>query len=72
MPLDKRNLTMSKAMGLAFSPFDVASAQQVPIDISQYIQCMLHGLTCVFAESARCQFAVAPHYHFPRFVTEIV
>ena len=45
MPSDKFNFIMAKAMGLIFSLFYVASAQQVPFGIPQYMQCILHGLT---------------------------
>ena len=45
MPSDKRNLIMVKATGLIFSLFDVASAQEVPFGIPQYVQCILLGLT---------------------------
>ena len=38
---------MAKATGLIFSLFNVASAQQVPFGIPQYVQCILHGLTSV-------------------------
>ena len=48
-------------MGLIFSPFDVASSQEVPFGIPQYIQCILHGLTSVllcvpfiFADNETC------------------
>ena len=34
-----------KNMGLIFSLFDIASAQQVPFGIPQCVQCILHGLT---------------------------
>ena len=61
MPSDKRNSITAKAMGLIFSPFDVASAREVPFGIPQYIQCILHGLTSVllcisfiFADSEKC------------------
>ena len=47
MPSDKRNSIMAKTMGWNFSLFDVASAQQVPFGILQYVQCILHGLTSV-------------------------
>ena len=47
--------------GLIFSVFNVASVQEVPFGIPQYIQCILQGLTsillCVpfiFAESEKC------------------
>ena len=45
MPPDKCNLIMAKATGLIFSLFDIASAQEVPFGIPQYVQCILHGLT---------------------------
>jgi len=61
MPSDQRNLTMAKATHLIFLLFDVASAQEVPFDIPQYVQCILHGLTstllCVlfiFADDEKC------------------
>ena len=47
MPSDKRNSITTKATGLIFSLFDVASARQVPFGTPQYIQCILHGLTSV-------------------------
>ena len=47
MPSDKHNLITAKATGLIFSLFDVALARQVPFDIPQYVQCILHGLTNV-------------------------
>ena len=63
MPSDKRNLITDKAIGLIFSLFDVASAQEVPFDMPQFIQCILHGLTSVllcvpfiFSGSKKCQF----------------
>ena len=56
-------LITAKAMGLIFSLFYVASAREVPFDIPQYVQCILHGLTnvllCVpfiFADGIKCQF----------------
>ena len=33
--------------GLDYSLFDIASAQEVPLAIPQYMQCNLHGLTSV-------------------------
>ena len=45
MPSDKHNSITAKAMGLIFSLFVIASAQEVPFGIPQYIQCILHGLT---------------------------
>jgi len=45
MPSDKCNSIMAKATGMIFSLFDVASAQEVPFGISQYMQCILQGLT---------------------------
>ena len=48
MPSDKRNLITAKALGLIFSLFDDALAQEVPFGILQYVQCILHGLTSVF------------------------
>ena len=63
MPSDKHNSITAKATGLMFSLFDVASAQDVPFGIPQYVQCILHGLTtlllCVlfiFGDSERCRF----------------
>ena len=63
MPSDKRNSITVKTTGLSFSLFDVASAQQVPFGILQYVQCILHGLTSVllcvpfiFADSEKCRF----------------
>ena len=63
MPSDKRNSITAKATGLIFSLFDVASAQEVPFGIPQYVQCILHGLTTVllcvpfiFADSKKYQF----------------
>ena len=63
MHSDKRNSITAKATGLIFSLFDIASAQQVPLGIPQYVQCILHGLTSVllcvpfiFADSEKCQF----------------
>ena len=63
MPSDKHNLITAKAADLIFSLFDVASAQEVPFGIPQYVQCTLHGLTSVllgvpfiFAYSKRCRF----------------
>jgi len=60
---DLHNLTMAKAMGLIFSLFDIASAQEMPFVMSLYIQCILHGLTrvilCVpfiFAYHKKCWF----------------
>jgi len=40
MPSDSHNLTMAKAMG---SLFDVTLAQEVPIAMPLYIQCILQG-----------------------------
>ena len=63
MPSDKRNLITGKGTGLIFSMFNVASVQEVPFDILQYVQCILHGLTSVllcvpfiFADNEKCQF----------------
>ena len=60
MPSDKRNSIMAKATGLIFSLFDITSARHVPFGMPQYVQCILHGLTCVllcvpfiFADSKR-------------------
>ena len=47
LPDAKLNLIMAKATGLIFSLFDVASAQEVPFGIPQYVLCILHGLTSV-------------------------
>jgi len=44
MPSDQRNLIMAKTTDLIFSLFDVASAQEVPFGMLQYLQCILHGL----------------------------
>ena len=53
---------MTKVTGLIFSLFDAASSQDMPFGISQYIQCMHHGLTFILplhlADSTRCCFAV--------------
>jgi len=38
----------SKATGLIFLLFNIASAQEVPFAIPLYIQCILHGLTSPF------------------------
>jgi len=64
MPSDLHNSTMAKAMGLIFSLFDVASAQEVPFAILLYMQCILHGLTmallCVpfiFVHYKKCRFS---------------
>ena len=51
MPSDKHNSITAKAMGLTFSLFDVALAGRVPFGISQYVQCILHGLTSVLLVS---------------------
>ena len=66
MPSDKHKSITAKPTGLIFSLFDVASAQQVPFDIPQYIQCIIHGLTSVllcvpfiFADSEGVDLAVA-------------
>ena len=63
MPSDKHNSIMAKATGLISSLFDVASVQQVPFGIPQYVKCILHGLTSVllcvpfiFADSEKCRF----------------
>ena len=63
MPPDKCNSIMAKAMGLIFSLFDIALAQEVPFGMLQYVQCILHALTSVllcvpfiFADSEKCQF----------------
>ena len=66
MPSDKCTSITAKATGLIFSLFDIASAQEVPFGIPQYIQCILHGLTSVllcvsfiFADSESFDLAVA-------------
>ena len=66
MASDKRNLITAKAMGLIFSLFNIASAQQVPFGILQYVQCILYGLTSVllcvpfiFAGSKKYRFGVS-------------
>ena len=66
MPSGKHNVITAKAMGLIFSLFDIASSQDVPFGILQYVQCMHHRLTFVFlcvpflfADSPRYQFVVA-------------
>ena len=60
MPSDKRNSITTKATGLIFSLFNVASARQVPFGILQYVQCIPTSvLLCVpfiFAESERHRF----------------
>jgi len=38
---------MAKTTGLIFSLFDIASAQEVPFSIPQYVQCIPQGLTSV-------------------------
>ena len=43
----KHNSITAKATALIFSLFDVASAGQVPFGMPQYVQCKLHGVTCV-------------------------
>jgi len=52
-------------MSLIFLLFDVTSAQDVPFDITQYVPCILHGLTSVlhlcsfmFAESKKVSKSV--------------
>ena len=59
--MDKRKSITAKATDLIFSLLDVASAQQVPFGIPQYIQYMHHGLTFVLlyvpfisADNVRC------------------
>ena len=66
MPSDKCTSITAKATGLIFSLFDIASAQEVPFGIPQYIQCILHGLTSVllcvsfiFADSESFDLVVA-------------
>jgi len=61
MSSDQRNSITAKATGLILSLFDVASAQEVPFGIPQYIQCILQGITSVllcvpyiFADSEKC------------------
>ena len=73
---DEHNSITAKAKGLIFSLFDVASALLENPNI--YNACMLRGLTCVllcvpfiFADSARCQFMVAPHVGFPCLIGNI-
>ena len=68
---------MAKATGLIFSLFNVASAQEVPFGILQYVQCILYGLTSVllcvpfiFADSKKCQFGSSTRW-LP-FIMEIV
>ena len=63
MPSDQHNSIMVKATSLIFSLFDVASAQEVPFGIPQYVQCILRGLTSVllcvpfiFADSEKHKF----------------
>ena len=74
-PSGKRNSIMAKAMGLIFSLFNVALSQDVPFGTPQYVQCTHHGLTfvllCVpflFADSPRCQFAVAQCMAFLQYI----
>ena len=45
MPSDKCNSITAKTTGLIFSLFDVASAQEVPFGIPQYVKCIFswHG-----------------------------
>jgi len=52
---------MAKDIGLIFSLFDAASAQEVPFGILEYVQYILQGLTSVplcvpfiFADSEKC------------------
>ena len=45
MPSDQRSLIMGKATSLIFSLFDITSAREVPFGISQYVQCILQGLS---------------------------
>ena len=42
---------MAKATNLIFSLFNVATAQEVPFGITQYVQCILQGLTSVLHSS---------------------
>ena len=44
---DKCNLITTKATGLIFALFNVASAPEIPFGIPQYVQYILHGLTSV-------------------------
>ena len=44
MPSDQGNSITAKATGLNFSLIDLTSAQEVPFDILQYVQCILQGL----------------------------
>ena len=64
MPSDQYNLITTKAKGLIYSLFNVASAREVPFGIPQYIQSILQGLTSVllcvpfiFADSKKGQFS---------------
>ena len=66
MPSAKHNSTMDKATGLIFSLFNITLSQDVPFHQLQYVQCTYHGLTSVllcvpviFADNARCRFAIA-------------
>ena len=66
MPSDKCNSITAKATGLIFSLFDVASAREVLFGITQYAQCILHGLTSVllyvpfiFADSKSVDLVIA-------------
>ena len=77
MPSDKYNSIMAKATGLIYSLFDVASAQEVPFGILQYVQRILHGLTSVllcvpfiFTDSKKCRFG-SSMWWLP-FIMEIV
>ena len=63
MPSYKRNSITANVMSLIFPLFEVALAREVPFDIPQYVQCILHRLTSVllcvpfiFADSEKCRF----------------
>ena len=47
MPSDQHNSITARATGMIFSLFNVASAQEVPFGILQYVQCLLQELTSV-------------------------
>jgi len=51
MPLDQRNLTMAKDIGLIFSLFDITSAREVPFGILQYTQCIQPMFSFVYHSS---------------------
>ena len=74
MPSDKHNSITTKTMGLIFSLFDIASSQDVPFGIPQYVQYTHHGLT-VDLLCAQFLFADSPvsihgntMHGFPMFV----